>query len=411
MKKYFRLYEECFLISGDQENSAIYNVFDGNIYKITNVEKKILLMLENNIDIDYVIKNNLTLGREEILNKLKLYEQNELGTFYEKPVHINKLVVDYDTMDKMPYAAPCKLSRVILSLSNQCSGSCKICYPNTYLCDKGSCIVCNGTEKKCHTQYMEKDVYEKILNTVFKLGCEELYIKVPDLNFNIDYICECLEIVYQYKFKNITLIVGYGMDNERYIKRLSKYKIHIILQYIVENKLTKNQINKIQNIKEKCTILFITLEENMRSALVAELKEKKLDISYIITTLVEYKYAIDYFKSKKKHIGKTDIYSFSYNKYYNNCLNGIMYFDQQGNIYPCPGLLNFKLGNIDSIKNVWHEDGILKFWHLTKDKVKGCSRCLMRYVCSNCLANEYILGKDIYTNVSCSNIAQNKVEI
>lgn len=106
---------------------------------------------------------------------------------------------------------------------------------------------------------------------------------------------------------------------------------------------------------------------------------------------------------KFKFLKRTSIESFSFNQYYNSCLGGLIYFDQNGDVYPCPNLLDFKFGNIDDFKQVWNEEGLHKFWHETSiDNIKKCRTCSVRYACNNCRANEYILGGNILEEITCS---------
>ena len=131
MKKYFRLFEECYILAKER-NPAIYNTFTGVVYVIKEQEAKLLSYTENNIDI-LKAAECAGMGFEEAENILEKYKENKLGNYYDSPVYICKVAPDYTFYDHTFFKIPPVINKAIISLSNQCSKKCKYCNSCDYI--------------------------------------------------------------------------------------------------------------------------------------------------------------------------------------------------------------------------------------------------------------------------------------
>lgn len=78
---------------------------------------------------------------------------------------------------------------------------------------------------------------------------------------------------------------------------------------------------------------------------------------------------------------------FAESKNSNNCLNGKISIDINGDIKNCPSMPE-SYGNIKdtSLEEVINKPGFKKYWNITKDDIEVCRDCEFRYICTDCRA-------------------------
>lgn len=78
---------------------------------------------------------------------------------------------------------------------------------------------------------------------------------------------------------------------------------------------------------------------------------------------------------------------FSESMHFNNCLHKKMTIDETGNIKNCPSSIS-QFGNIYTsdfeIEDILKNKKFTKNWNITKDMVKDCQVCELRYICLDC---------------------------
>lgn len=80
----------------------------------------------------------------------------------------------------------------------------------------------------------------------------------------------------------------------------------------------------------------------------------------------------------------------------NNCLNGKISIDKEGNIKNCPSLkTKFGLINNTSLSQATKKDFFYEFWEISKDNIEICKDCEFRYICTDCRA--YTKNNDLYS--------------
>ena len=94
----------------------------------------------------------------------------------------------------------------------------------------------------------------------------------------------------------------------------------------------------------------------------------------------------------------------------NTCLYGKISVDARGNIKNCPSMKE-SYGRLDggtTFREVTDNPSFRKYWYITKDEVKVCRDCELRYVCQDCRA--YLTDtEDIYSNPAKCSYAQYSV--
>lgn len=228
MSKYFRLYEECYL-QIEEKNCAVYNTFNGKVYIITFQEARLLAMLENNLPIGEIVeKYNVT--ENFIMNTLNKFIKEELGTYYNSPIYVAKLVSNYDFNEKLFFKTPPDLRKVVIKLSNACSKNCKICKRDKI--NMLQCISCN----RCNDskEVISKEVFWSIIDKLKKTDCRLLQIKIPDITYDFNYFYGLLLELQRYKF-NVMLLLGTDeMDDPKRMK-LEELGFYISIQKRVDS--------------------------------------------------------------------------------------------------------------------------------------------------------------------------------
>ncbi|WP_054743912.1 SPASM domain-containing protein [Cellulosilyticum ruminicola] len=105
-----------------------------------------------------------------------------------------------------------------------------------------------------------------------------------------------------------------------------------------------------------------------------------------------------------QRIQKTDYLTYQVRKNVNSCLYGQIFIAANQEIYPCPYLRDFKLGDLhnDTISSILHKGEYRKFWYMAKSKIKPCNDCKHNVQCFDCRAIEYSVEKKIDSEYYCS---------
>jgi len=84
------------------------------------------------------------------------------------------------------------------------------------------------------------------------------------------------------------------------------------------------------------------------------------------------------------------------------CLVGTFATLSNGDIVPCLGLKDFKVGRIDKIYDIFTEDKLLKYWDMSNRDITQCKDCGLRYACNDCRSLEIRLGAKIDEKKTCT---------
>lgn len=410
MKKYFRLFEECYLISKSL-CSAIYNTFSGAVYIISPEESRFITQLENNIPILESIKN-ANINHSYAEEKLKLYQENGLGTYFDDPIYINKVAPDYSFFEHTFFKIPPIINRAIISLTNICENKCYHCNSDRYL-NVLQCLTCTGKEKNVRLEQIDYSTVKIALDNLKKLSCDNVILKIPSMQDNPHKFDKIFKLSRSLGFKNIQALIGSGIHIETALI-LQKYKIAPIFQEIIESETDcENIFSKINALSEKGILsnmtLIILMNMKLNTDLImGQLNEIPQYIKVHIDYILEKSNPLDnYYNSRFSYIKQVpsiDIRTYALNSVYNSCLYGTLYINQEGDIFPCPGLLDFKLGNVRNFNKIFDREAninIQYFWKLNNSKISKCKDCGLQFACVDCRSFEYQLSKSITEKVSC----------
>jgi len=404
--RYFRLFEECYLIEG-KKGSAIYNLLTGDIFPIERKEAELLSALENNQSLDPSVLNSLGDGNKAD-NLLKLLEEKQLGSYYCRPVHVEKVTKEANWADKLFFRMPPQLHRAFIEIETKCLNNCKYCGSDSVI-RRLSCMGCN----KWDTASGIMPIYKvfQVLEQLKELDCKKLYFTGGDIFLDWGRTKEILSKAARLGFKDISVIWGGHSLPSKIIEFLATLNVTILIQkYIGPGTNSVIESNPFyEGLVTNHTGLryaFLLVSEYRNNKLVEQsvpqlskiLKPEYILIDFILDEQepLAHKYMLEV-----NRIPRTSVDDFAIRRKYHPCLGGTLSITADGSVLPCPGLREYKLGTSSEILNIFERGDTDKYWRLTKDKVDGCSQCQYRYACNDCRYLEQRLCSNLFGMGSC----------
>lgn len=399
MKQYFKLVEECYVISGE-EAYALYNVMTGNVFQLNCEEGYFCTLVEDNMQIDKACKeSNLSLeAAEKLISNL---ESVGLGMQSDYPVTMDKLNVLPKWSEKTYFKYSIAVNKATIDVSFECSNNCNFCN-DASVTNKLRCISCNGKNSPIHLE-----TAYKIIDILSARECKELYLKNGDLLSDPDKLMKIVDYAKERGIENISLNIVKPITNSMFLKYVENKNISLILQRTIDaNTPIDTIINEARHyLGTNALFLLLTYIEN---------SDKVKQVALTLAQQFNLRAAIDFLVSKnmdaisdkyfeiESHIGTVNLISFSIRQLHNECFYRNCYFDSQGNIFPCAGLTKEKLGDIYSLPETFKSQNLSRFWDMALDKKEPCRNCSLRYACNNCESLNFDLYGNFAKNVLCS---------
>lgn len=398
MNNYFRLFEENFL-NPKENHPSIYNLFTGIVYEISPIEAELLRQLELNHTVDSVI-TSLNLSSKWVEKTLNKYREACLGDWFSDPVFISKLSPDYSFIENLFFKFPDLISRATISLSNACSSNCFFCDSSQYV-SQFRCMTCTGAEKKASERVLPLHIAKNALFRLKQLNCSEILFIIPDFDALPDHFSRIIEYAHSLHFKHIKIHIGNGSLSSQAIQFLSKYDFTICIQKSIS---TIDELSDfISNITDLnlsfLSQLVLMVDSSLDLAGIRNLLSK-LPIN-IVTQIIPVCHKNDY----RAGFDRIELRQFGLSQTYNLCLYGSLYIDSAGDIFPCSGLTDFRVGTVDNWSEIFNSDNKMNlkyFWYLNKEKFDKCKNCGLQYLCSDCRSIEYQLSGSIISKLSCN---------
>lgn len=410
MKKFFSLFEECLLVP-EQKNPAIYNTFSGEIYKITREEAIFLSHMELSESIERAADlAGITI--EKANHYINLYMENKLGCCSEYARSTSKNFPNFLSLESYWLKPSPRIQIATLSLSKLCGGSCEHCnrseVTTAYMCS--SCV---GIEKKFNNSFLPIDMAEKVLTDLHLAGCEKILFRVPDYTVNRDYFNRIFDIAHELSFTFAAVLIGCSNITDYDLVGIQRYGVVPVLQF---NIASDKDLEHAQSLMKQ----YETISSTHRYHILTDIDYGKSCIDKLLTLLKEKEsYAVSFdvivpknidaaqklddvhFFNRALSIPRTTPFHVAHNYGYNECLDGKIYLNQDGNVYPCPALTDYYMGTGMNMRALFNEDNLMDFWMLAKKKLSFCSDCGLKYACTDCRGLDYNLTGNLNSNLFC----------
>lgn len=413
MTRYFRLFEECYLVKG-ANGGAIYNLLSGEVFSLNCEEQEIVALFELNTPLSEVsLKTGAT--QEKLYHLLRELIQKKLGSFYSRPIYIEKISKEAQWKENLFFGLPPVIRRCFLEITTKCDYLCQFCGSKDFV-RRTPCLGCNKWINK--GSECSLDDMLSVLQIMRNLGCNYLILTGGDVFLDWEKTRIILRDSKNLGYNEVLLIIG-GKIPSFAFEELERLKIAVLVQKHVtpdnKNQIVK-ELLKIKDTLERFGFILVgeCTEIEFLTEVLTELKNSlQPPFAFIDLAIPVKKEVTNKFSAIINAIPRTSFDEFSWKKKYHPCIGGTISVTADGRILPCPGLRDFEVAHISSLLSNTNEV-LLKleaFWKLTKDKIYGCSLCQFRYVCNDCRYVEYKLGGDLRGMYSCKLARQNLLSL
>lgn len=401
MKKYFKLFEECFIVNG-KNNYAIYNVISGKVYSISVNEGKFCALAENNYQIEEASINvGLSLDdTEKVVAKLV---EAGLGGEYDFPVSSDKISVFPKWMEKTFFKQANRISRATIELDYECNENCFFCLDDSFT-NRYKCLTCNG--KGMETTSDDDDIIFKIIDIISARNCKELYLKNGDLINNWKRTSKIIEYARNYGIDEIKISVVRPIADEKIINALKHKNISVVYQLCLSEFTDIDYVLQQLNILTELRVTFLLLikfeQKDSVMNLINTLLSRYPKIPILVDFIISSKRTDvndEYFKIEST-FGNVNFINYSLRQAHNECFYMSFCFDRKGDIYPCAGLKQ-KIGNISTLSQTFKNSNLKRFYNMSLSKKSECSECELRYACNVCESLNYTFNNNYAENILC----------
>lgn len=400
MKKYFKLFEECFIVNG-KTNYAVYNVITGKVFTLPVNEGMFCALTENNQEIEEA-RIKAVLSAEEAEKVVDKLIQAGLGDVYDYPVSADKVNIMPKWTEKTFFKQAPRLNRATIELDYPCGGNCNFCSSGR-LINRFRCLTCNGTG----TESASDQTVFRIIDLISERGCEELYLKNGDLIGNWEHTYKVIGYAHDRGIQTVKISVVRPLDDPEIIRELIRRDIAVVYQlYLSEPVDLDAVLRQIDLLSEiKVTYLLLVSFEQKESAfkVINTMMSKYPNIPLLLDFIVSSNQADvpdEYFRIEST-FRNISFASYSLRQMHNECFYMNFCFDRNGDIYPCAGLKHEKTGSIDSIDDALRADKLKRFYHMSLGQKAVCSECELRYACNSCESLNYTFLNSYDRNVLC----------
>jgi len=395
--KYFRLFEESILVSGNPL-SAIYNLLNGNIYDIDQNEYNTLTLLESGLSIYDIQKNDLMFNIKDFLNKLV---QADLGFYSKQYVYIDKNIASTKWVDGVYLSSPLFLHTAYIILTSECHQDCLSCHEGVI---KGkNCIGCFKEKTPDHMLKLEE--YKTLLPLLKELGVKNIFFTGGDITINFERNLEIIKLAHSLGFDNLYCFLGGNRKiPKEIINSLNKHHVHKMYQIEVDIDFDPSNNKLFNSIIEdnNSTVIFLTVGymDTVKFKPIIDKVSSLINLSNVYIDFLVHKDNITTDVGLLiNQIQKPSFLSYAHLYENNGCMSNRITIFNDGRISFCPRLK--PIGTIENIYSGLVKDLTTPYWKLTHEKIEKCKNCRFRYSCIDCRFIETCISGSLEKTSTC----------
>lgn len=332
----FRLNPECYLVKG-AKRSAIYDLIEGRVYSLDE---------EKSARLSYCEMNN-PVTKDDFLLKL---EEMGLGTFYERPIYIEKYR-NWSSAELLTIWHPAPVLHLAqLQITNRCNLNCPFC-------GKRWCPEC--TKLDVTSEELSVSKWKEIITQLSYLKCQNVIFTGGEATLYEGFE----EIITFSKGRGLnTFVVTNGLEIPEFIKNEN-----VILNLLPT---THQKYQKIfENVKSINNLVINSY---------ANIPDTFKNLGKPI-----YRKIFDFSPITKENLLACRIEDFNLRLHYDVGLFGRLTITSSGILIPCFELFQ-PLGDLKKEKLGDCIPKLIDYWEINKDKTE-CKICEFRYACPVCL--------------------------
>lgn len=408
---FFRLHSYVYKVG--TSNSTLYNSVNNKWYMVDEKCSKILDLCENNVALE-----NIEFDYNIVNHYLKDLCEKGLGTYYNKKVHVDKILPFAPMIVDDKFA----LINLFVEFAMGCNEKCYYCQNNNPFWQScRSCVIDDTNSGELNLDLVSDyiDVVRKFrpLNVIIRGG--NPFFKNKDVLYNF------LNEVNKYILGKITIICNGINITEADLLKLKRYKEKIILNIVYLGICVEDyaRVNASPNMFFIQNRLLDDLDDKNISYLISFIMSDRIiesleDVEdYFIKNRGKRPIICEHFKenekllsvdvSRRKLVNTSDEIDFYSRRKYNPCLFGTMSIGVSREITPCPGIKK-NIGMLCNDSNCSIDVDLREaYWKLTKNE-KNCKNCGLKYMCTDCSALnlDYSQGCSFYDYVMSSDVIE-----
>ena len=297
----------------------------------------------------------------------------EKKTYYE-PLRFHNIFEVKGMFDIAPW-----FETIYIEASKECNQNCIYCDINKLLEPCNSCAKWNRNKRNCNSERLLETI-----SSLLNIPAKRVVILGGDPLQNWNYVCAAIKIIRD-KQKDIPVCIHLtDLDLTNEIKDLladMKVDINIIMTKTCDNTKIKESANDLKERKINVKYTFMGKHDSIHEI---QSMLNDINIEHSIVEVIDYEKRshtlMEYEERKKLPVDETFI-----DRKGDRCLYRKIGLSLSGDVIICPAwkqeLINV---NDKDIEEVFYDGYIDEFWKKTRENMKGCIKCPMKWMCRDC---------------------------
>ncbi len=407
--KYFFLYPHCYLVNGEN-GSAIYDLCNSELYGIDKSIGKIITELEsNNKSLDAILNNCDSFIKENVFTYLKEIESNNLGTFYNNFVVIERLESYFSKKNSKKDHKLLHPQKIFIEIESNCNLNCRVCASKALTSSRCFCHTAGNNDNLL--SIIDPIKWHEIIKEILFLDSHQIKfvggepLLAKDTLFNLISYIRSFKLVE--KPTEIVVRTNFTLFDNQALEFLKNNYVCLETNFYSHKEDVHDWITRTSgNWRRKIDNLKLAVNYKLPVSVTIEIMKQNQDYiddivyflhclgidniyyDYILTTDDNFypnKAIKNYIRSDNNLKGVTQV-DFFQNLGGHPCWDRQLAITSSGDILPCNVALNEKIGNITNlgIIDVLRQKKMDKYWCLSLDCIDGCKSCEYRYACFDC---------------------------
>jgi len=373
-KKFFKLHGHCKFVEGSN-GACIYNLMSGDIIELND-------KFQNAFE-QYSEKQGLSMTDNfEVVNELVEANLGFLTT--QNNIYVDEVNFSISPMFEPVLAPNYTISNIFLEVTNECNLNCLFCSGDNMIIRSTGC-----KKYGSNTTGINEIDYESIIEQAKMLNVERVIILGGEPLLEMKKLENILKLCLKFELTPVIYSNGTILFTDVLKELLTKSNGEVIIQslfnndkdyvrYTGENRVWQKQKETIDDllnkgIKVTAMILIGRFNDTMENTAIHYFADKKIPVTtqYIMPYPENDFYSIrlkEDLLDRRNFLSRVNSLTFYKNKKQQFCFSNMLAIDHNGDIFACPLLRDFSLGNVNThkLREIFDNDIYLNLISLSK---------------------------------------------
>ncbi|HXT71697.1 MAG TPA: radical SAM protein [Vicinamibacterales bacterium] len=397
MRRYFRLASDCILVQ-DGKNGVIYAVSEGRIYLLDHAAYQLVSRAERNEPLD---ESSIGTHGRRLFEWLR---DNSLGFFDDEPAYVDRLSAFGATAALgMDPRAPLIMHQVDWTITSRCARSCAFCPRGPATVVSQACMTCVRQRGTSESTNPVANLASR-LDEVVDLGTRVLHIRGGDPFAVWDRLTTLVQAASS-KFGLAVTTPGLGRSEDEIAAFSAANGLRLNLVILADDiadaladgpsDIFSRQMSVLDALAREQVSFGVTCIVSSNTARETEPLTQFIAARWNTTPAFSEVFeasatgsaTASVFAAKKQLTGWNSLGEWFIRSHRNKCLFGRCELGLDGRIHPCAGLdACGKAAGDDRLAPVIAASELRDWWMGPSERLKGCSKCNLRYGCHPCTA-------------------------